>query len=367
MTWSFTLARYLARHFMVSFLIIFAACLALTLLIDAVEMLRQHAARETVTPAMAIGMSLLKLPGLGQEILPFVVLFGAMWSFTRLTRSSELVVTRGAGVSVWQFLTPAVVIALLIGAFTVTVYNPFAAMMSSRYADLEARYLRGQDSQLAVSATGLWLRQTDGTDQSVVHALRLGESAASPLTLQKVIIFQYEGRDTFQRRLDAESARLAEPYWELENVWISEPDREPSHHERYRLPTTLTYAQIQESFASPKTLSFWDLPRFIQVAESAGFATTRHRLHWHATMAIPLLLAAMVIIAAVFSLRFNRLGGVTQLVIAGILTGFALFFLSDVTATLGQSGVLPTVLAAWAPAGIAMLLGVTLLLHLEDG
>jgi lipopolysaccharide export system permease protein len=33
----------------------------------------------------------------------------------------------------------------------------------------------------------------------------------------------------------------------------------------------------------------------------------------------------------------------------------------------GQSGALPVVLAAWAPAGAGLMLAVALLLHLEDG
>src|SRR3546814_12939731 len=64
--------------------------------------------------------------------------------------------------------------------------------------------------------------------------------------------------------------------------------------ESYRLETSLTMEQIRESFASPETLSFWSLPRFIETLEAAGFSAVRHQLHWHTILATPLLLCSMV-------------------------------------------------------------------------
>jgi lipopolysaccharide export system permease protein len=54
-------------------------------------------------------------------------------------------------------------------------------------------------------------------------------------------------------------------------------------------------------------------------------------------------------------------------VIGGVGAGFLLFFLSNLVAALGQSASVPVVLAAWAPAAVSTLLGVSMLLHLEDG
>jgi lipopolysaccharide export system permease protein len=82
---------------------------------------------------------------------------------------------------------------------------------------------------------------------------------------------------------------------------------------------------------------------------------------------LPVLFSAMVFMAASFSLRLTRLGGVPQLVMAAALSGFAVYFLSDVTQALGTSGILPAPLAAVAPAAMAILIGMTLLFHQEDG
>ena len=114
-------------------------------------------------------------------------------------------------------------------------------------------------------------------------------------------------------------------------------------------------------------MSFWELPRFISILESAGFSAVRHRLHWHSLLASPLLLCAMVLIAAIFSLRMTRRGGTLPWACAGLFFGFFLYFMSDVVFALGLSSRIPEVLAAWTPATVTTLLGVASLLHLEDG
>ena len=134
-----------------------------------------------------------------------------------------------------------------------------------------------------------------------------------------------------------------------------------------RLPTDLTGHRIQDSFAAPETLSFWDLPSFVRELEAVGFSAREHRLYWHGLLALPLLLSAMLLIGTTSSLRLVRRGGTGLLITAGLATGFVFYILSDVVFAIGLSGRLPAVLAAWTPAGIAVLLGCTTLLHLEDG
>jgi lipopolysaccharide export system permease protein len=75
----------------------------------------------------------------------------------------------------------------------------------------------------------------------------------------------------------------------------------------------------------------------------------------------------MVFMAASFSLRLARLGGLGRVIVLSALAGFGVYFFGDVTQALGESGILPVALAAAAPAAAAILLGMTLVFHQEDG
>ena len=363
---SSTLSLYIGRQFALGIAIVFLVFVATIFIFDAVELLRRGSGvnKEFATVGLMLQMALLRIPFMAQKVLPFAALVGGLWTFTRMTRTHELVVARSAGVSVWQFLVPVLALALILGAFTVTVFNPMAAAMVSRYEQMDAKYLGGKSSLLALSQTGIWLRQGDNETQSVVHARRISQE---DVTLHDVIIFTFREDDQFVNRIDAEEAVLSEGTWSLRGAVITGPDQRAVFHDTYQLPTSLTFDQIEDSFAPPETLSFWALPGFIKVLEASGFSAVAHRLHWHSLMAGPLLLCAMVLIAATFSLRFRRRGGVWILVAAAVMTGFMLYFLSDLVLALGLSGNIPVVLAAWTPAGIFALIGIASLFHLEDG
>lgn len=372
MQFSWTLSRYLGTQFLIGIGIVFGACVCLIFMVDMVELTRRAASREAVSAGMIISMSLLKLPNLSETALPFAVLFGAIWTFMRLTRSNELVVARASGVSVWQFLAPSLTLAVAIGLFVMTLYNPLAAMLVGNFERLEAKYLRSDTSMLAVESTGFWLREAAGDEQAVIHALYVVKSDPSSLILRSVTAYLYEPEDKFVGRLDARRAELVgtedgQWEWRMQNGHSSRPGQAGQSFATFRLASSLSPAQIQESMGSPHAVSFWELPHFIRTAEAAGFSARAHRVQWHSLLATPFLLAAMVFLAATFSLRLTRLGGVPQLAVAGILAGFLLYFLSDLASALGLSGRLPPPLAAWVPTLVALMLGVTMLLHLEDG
>lgn len=361
---STTLSSYIGRQFLLWFFAGLSSLLVLVYLLDTVELLRRAANKPEATFDIVVTMGLLKLPEIGQEIFPFVVLFGGMYTFFRLTRSQELVVARASGISVWQFMTPVLAWAMVIGILLVTLLNPIFAAMLNRYEKLENRYLRGQTSSLDVGSSGLWLRQVTETGGYRIHA----ESVVpGTVEMRRVMVLLSTPARPLSARLDADSAVLRDGYWDLSEVWYNQPGEPARFLSRYRLETDLTEERIQESFASPDTLSFWELPSFIRTLELTGLSPLRHRIYWHTLLAQPVLFAAMVLLAAAFSLRQMRGGGTLMMVGAGVVSALLLFIIKDVIMALGISGSIPVLLAAWAPAGVTVMLSVAALLHTEDG
>ncbi len=363
---SSTLSVYVGRHFISSFLMLLSLFLMLVYLFDTIELLRRSASKPDIEFNQILEMALLKLPYMCQKIFPFAVLFAAMFCFWRLTRSNELVVTRSAGVSAWQFLLPPVIITALLGGLQLTTINHIGSNMLSKFEQLEALRFQGSRSLLALSGSSMWLRQSNMKGQSVIRSEKVVQYERD-IELHDLMIFMYAGPDTFSMRIEAKSARLEDGFWRIQKAWIYEPEKPAVYEDVYWLDTDLTIDKIQDSFAPPETMSFWNLSSFIKTLESAGFSALRHRLHWHSLLAGPLLMVAMVLIGATFTLRHSRRGATSHIIGGGVLTGFALYFFSDVVFALGLTDSIPVTLAAWSPSAVALLLGLATLLHLEDG
>jgi lipopolysaccharide export system permease protein len=355
-----TLSIYIARQLLIWLAIMAIGLSCLVFLLNFVEQLR----RASGNAGLAIELAVLQLPFLIQKILPFIILFGSMMAFWRLSRSSELVVARAAGISAWQFLLPAVFLGAIVGAIQMTVFNPLASTMLARFEQVDAEYLRNTTSRLSVSPTGVWLRQGSEGGQTVINAQRIAQDGAELLT---VIFFVFETPDRFVTRIDAKSAALRDGYWQIRDANLATLDDPRRYVEEYRIDTDLTPDKIADSFASPETLSFWAIPGFLETLEAAGFSGHRHRLYWHSLLATPLLLGAMVLFAAVFTMKIGARTSATRMIGAGVICSFMLYFLSDVIHAMGLSGSLPAILAAWSPAALATMLAMAMVFHLEDG
>lgn len=363
-----TLSRYVTRQFLMAFLGTLLVIAGLIVLFDLIELLRRASDTGTSVGTLVM-MALLKLPNMLHTVLPFIVLIAGMIAFWRLSRTSELVILRAAGVSAWQFLAPILVVTVLIGALEVGVVNPVGAKLFGRFQALEQEFIESEPAgALDLSGGGMWLReQGPGPRTAVMHADYVRQEDFT-LYMTGVSVFEMEGEDDFTRRIEAGGGTLGDGAFHLRDVWIMAPGLPSEHRVTMTLPTTLTLGRIQEKYARPESVSFWELPAFIGFFESAGFSAHQHTLYWHSLLASPLLLAAMVLVAAVFTINPNqRSGRLLFRVLGGVAAGFALYFYSKITYALGLSNTLPLALAAWSPAAVTALLGAAVLFHLEDG
>jgi lipopolysaccharide export system permease protein len=275
---------------------------------------------------------------------------------------------RAAGVSALRLIAVPVVAALLLGIGFVAVVNPFVAASIKRGAAVEEDF-RSSSSLLSFSREGVWLRQADSDGQTVIQAARTN---ADGTILSRVQMHRFDEDRALYARLEAPAARLMPGSWLLENAteWqLLDNGRfeRVAEGTRIELATHLTSDEILESFAPPETVGFWDLGRFISQMEESGFSGQRHRLFLQSELAKPALYAAMVLIGAAFALRPQRFGQTGVMILLAVLAGFALYFLKDFAESLGGRGQIPLLVAAWTPPVAAILLAISLLLHLEEG
>jgi lipopolysaccharide export system permease protein len=364
---SLTLLVYLGRQFFMSFLIAIGILLTVIYLIDSLELIRRASSHPDVTFNQIAKMSFFQLPDVGQQLFQFAVLFGALFTFWRLTRTSELVVLRAVGISAWEFLLPAVLVALLIGLVKVTLINPIGAAFSTRFEQMDNTLLRGKSSTIDLSAGGLWLRQSGPDSYTIIHARNVNSTAWD---LRDVSVYFLTNADELTGRLDAPEAMLKGTTWEIPTGSYNDPSQPgdpPKIVQNTTIPTDMTPSKIQEIFQSPKSHSFWTIQHYIRTMETTGISAVRLRLQYMGLLADPFLFAGLVLLAASAGLRQTRRGGTLFVIATGIIAAFALFFLGNVARALGESETIPLVVAAWVPAGLSMLGGVGALLYLEDG
>ena len=359
-----TLARYFGLRFLGVVAAAFCGLFALILMVDFVEMLRRTSGLEDASALTILTIALYRAPHITERVLPFTVLIGAMVCYLSLSRRLELVVARASGISAWQFLTPAIIVAIVLGILGATVYNPIAAVLRERSQRMESELFGQAARSLHDVGSGFWVRQKSADGQAVINAR---QSRQQGVELLGVTVFKFDDADNVLGRIEAKKATLQHRNWRLEGARVFAEGRPPEDHAFLDLSTHLTRAQVQESFATPETVPFWQLSSFIQLAENSGFAAIGYRLQYYQLLSLPLYLAAMVLLAAAVSLRLFRFGGVQKMVLGGIAGGFLLYVMSKVVGDLSKAGLMSAMVAAALPPFAGGVTAVTALLYQEDG
>lgn len=373
------LSAYVGRRFLRLLLLIAAIFIAILFLIEMVEQSRRYAALD-IGLARAAQLAALNITGSFYSILPLITVLAGIALFLNLSRSSELVAIRASGRSGIRVLAAPAITAALVGAFCVGVLNPMVAATGKQYDAAVARLDSRGGEAISVDDSAVWLRQglripaaeNNGKEEMGQVVIRATRASPDATTLYNATFMLFTPEQGPTGRMDAQEATLANGAWHLKNskgwpLTANNPETEAKTFETFEIPTDLTADRIRDGFGRPDAVPFWQLPAFIAGLERAGFSAQRHKVWFQMELARPLLMAAMVAIAAVFTMRHMRGRKMGLLVLGAFACGVGLFFLRNLAQVLGDSGAIPAALAGWAPPLAAFCLALGALLQLEDG
>jgi lipopolysaccharide export system permease protein len=357
-----TLACYLSALFLRTIGAVFLMVSVMIYVVDFIELLRRSGDIPGVSAGYIAYFSLLRVPSVSEQIMPFCVLFGTMATFLNLTRTLELLVARAVGVSVWGFLVPPLAIAAVTGIGSVVLFNPVSAIMKHR-ADVIETQLFGRNGKQN-DDTSLWIRQQSIDGEVFIKA---GQASADGTKLTSATAYVFDHAGSFEQRIEAVTGKLWPGVWQFDHARVMMPGEGSIAADLYLLAASISPDDIIQGAIAPDSVPFWNLPSLHAAAEAEGLDGTGYRIQFHTLLARPLLFIAMVLIAAAFSLRFFRFGGITKMILGGVGAGFVLYVATKFVGDLGGAGLLSPLVAAWSPAVVASLLGAFALLNQEDG
>lgn len=365
MLYSWTLFRYFFRRFWLYLVAASAIAAFLILILDISDLLRRSSHLSHVSWSVIFRIALLKMPYFYSQMLPFVVLFTAIFYLWILNRKRELTVLKASGASFRQILLPSLCAVYTLAFVDLAILNPLSRLLWSRHMALDSRYLQQQDQQFLVSEQGIWMRLVEDNHPRMYRIDRLNRDSGDMHNIT-ILIFNKQGL-RIHKQYHAQSGTLDNGNLNLTHVWEVTRDGLPIYHETLLVPSKLRKKDLEDRYLNPRYLSIWKILEIIKLMRKSGLNPDEYWLHFHAELARFFWLASMILIAGVFMMSPPRESKSLTQSLKTLLAAFALVSLKDFLFALGLSGRLPLYLAAWSPVAIHYMLAVSLLLHYEDG
>lgn len=361
-----TLFRYVFFRALRSVFIAFLVVTSIILLVDFVEANRDLGSDIDVSSFQLLTLTLLEIPSLIEQTIPFVVLFGMMGAINGMNRRSELIVMRASGQSAWSIIRPCLWLAGLLGIGWAMIFNPVASTMYDQFEVQSAEWL--DDGPRTFDDT-VWLREGRSDQQIIIRAETVDLSTLT-LTNATFLLMNVDpdGKTQFARRFDAQTAQLiTQGYWQLVDVIENAPGESLQKLEAISLPTSIDKDKLAEQADGHSNAGFWSIPKTIRDNEASGFSARELRLRFNRLLSLPVMLIAMTFIAAGVSMNLTREGGTLRLLIIGAGLGFGVFFADSMVGAFGEVGILPVFIAAWAVPLVVLMMGIGHIARIEDG
>lgn len=272
--------------------------------------------------------------------LPLAVFMGTLVAFYNLTKSSELIIVSGTGLSPFQIARPFLFGAFIIGIFASCVINPYSVNLTTKNLT---------NNQLKLVDNAVWLREISADRFLTARAEGLHVAKNKNIIFDNITVLLQDDNFRLKERISAKSAILSDDGLDIETAEITTGDGVITKGKKH-IDTQLTPTTVLDRYLQPDQISFWKLPTFIKKMNSIGVPTRGHLVQFWTLFFLPLNMMAMVSLGIAFSQTRQRRNYSFGLKFSlGILTCFALYFTVNLFNALGNTGTLPPLIAIIAP------------------
>jgi LPS export ABC transporter permease LptG/LPS export ABC transporter permease LptF len=286
-------------------------------------------------------------------IIPLSVLIAAMVTIGVLTKSSELVVMKACGLSLYRAAAPLLALAIA-GSAVMFVLQDSVLAYTNRRAESLKHVIRGGSPQTFDVVNRKWLVSRAGD----VYNYLFYDPRRRELNGLSVFHFRAPTEPAIATRTYVSHARF-EPggnpedgTWQGAAGWAREFTPTGETRTYVTFPARELALEPPDYFASetPEAdrMTYMQLRSYIQDLRASGVNITPHTVQLHRKLAFPLVTLIMTLIAVPFATTTGRRGALYGIAV-GIVLAVAYWIMTNAFGALGSAGALPPVLAAWAP------------------
>lgn len=354
------LDRYIVREMFVPFLI---GTVAVVLMFQINELIYMYKAfnLSDVPVAAVIQVILFKTPSYLNMTLPVGVSLASSLAISRLTRESELIAIRSAGVSIMRVVRPIVIagLAVAVGNFWLAENVMPGAMKKAleRQNDIGTIALNPEFKSNVLQQVGDYLASIGSVERGREGAIRLNNILliTHPRPDETLMITAPSG--TYKAGIWV----IREPYLRVfkgENLVDAKPDADMVIEE----PITLEMLFGQQV---PDQQSIEELRKAIEAGKKARLDMTLQEVSYYVRYSVPAACIVFALTGPVFAVWLARSGAFigVLLSIVLVLIYYNAFIVS--TEIIGRNGWLSPMLSAWLPNILFAILGLIALRRAE--
>lgn len=356
------LSRYIASNFFKSFLVVFLCFFIIVSILESMEIVRRYfSGGYNPSVFQIVKLTFCKTTISMCSFFSFTVLLAVIVFYTTMHNKLELNVIKGAGISPFGILKPICLAISLLSVFYVTIFDGISVCSYKIVRNANTSIKGGLDDgkNLTITNRGIWFRDVLDDRSYIISARGFNQNESSMFNVR---FFEFNKDGDLEYSAHASTAAIKNGNWNLSNCKVVTSTGDESTQKLLKLPTKLSYTNINKMVTSPNSVLFWSIGKYVSMLDRVGLSSLKYQIHWFSRLATILQMFAFAVIATAFCINHNYRNHKAYVAKVSLLMvlAFPAHFINNIVLAYGESGELPIFVASFAVPFFILLSGILL-------
>ena len=286
--------------------------------------------KENTTLGFFLLLSLLKLPTIISEIIPFVIILSIAFLFKNLITNNELISIRNMGFSILDIFKPIAIAIFLFGLFILLFLNPLAANFENNFNNLTSKRY-GNMYSIKFINEGMWIKNISKNNNK--NYINISKINLDNMNAEEIKILNINNK--FNKIIIAEKGKIIDKIFKLQNVSILNINNDKFEKvEFYNLILNFDKSNIIDSILNFKFIPFYKYKKHVNNLKKFNLHSSEVSLYYISEILKPIFLVIIGFTVMGFSGKFKRNENFFKVLFISILIGFLIFLLKEIVTAL---------------------------------
>jgi lipopolysaccharide export system permease protein len=250
-------------------------------------------------------------------------------------------------------LIPALT-SLIIGYFLIFFFVPFSSSFLKYYEELKGQYNETKNL-IFVNQTGIWILDKNDKEKNIIRIEKIDKDFSK---IEKITIYNYNINNDFIKRIDAEDGLINKKKWELNKINIITANKKSKENNLKNITyeSNIDIDQLKNIYKNTETASLLDLNKEMLILEEKGYSSIDLRIRYQKLISLPIYLLAMSILSGLMTINLGKTSNYLRYGVYGVAISIIIYFLNDLSITIGKSGIISVDFSVWIPIFLIILI-----------
>ena len=271
-------------------------------------------------------LSLLKLPSIVIEIIPFVIVISTAFLYRGLISNNELISLRNIGYSILDIFKPIALAIFMIGLFIFMFLNPLSSIFEKNFDSITTKDFSNMYS-INIKNNELWIKNIK--DMNEKYFINVSIMDFENMNADDIKIISISKEDNFFYL--AKNGSFDDKKFYLNDVIIFNIDNDSYKKEKLiQLSLNFDNQNLIDSISNYKHVPFYKYKKHIESLKKFNLYSTEISLYYLSEILKPIFLVIIGFTVMGFSGKFKRNESFFKVLFISILIGFLLFLLKEI-------------------------------------